>query len=98
MVDRLSIHAGETQVQTHVRGMPCTAVAIHVHIHPADPKTDASDWDYYGYDEVEFALYDRKGYRARWLEKLMTDDEAGLIRQELIEAWRRESAEFWSIA
>jgi len=90
MVDRLNIHAGETQVQTHVRGMPCTAVAIHVHIHPADPKTDISDWDYHGYDEVEFALYDRKGYRARWLEASMTDIDKNRIEKDLLDAWKSD--------
>lgn len=35
-----------------------------------------SDWDYYGYTEIEYDILDRKGYYAKWLlNKLTPNDE-----------------------
>jgi len=34
---------------------------------------------------VEFEIYDRKGYRAAWLEKKMTADDERRIVKELTE-------------
>ena len=41
--------------------------------------------DYYGYSEVEFTVYDRKGYRAKWLENKMTGDDIERIETEILE-------------
>lgn len=46
---------------------------------------DSSD-DYYGWSSVEFTVYDRKGYKAEWLERKMTDDERESIEQMIIES------------
>lgn len=45
-----------------------------------------SDWDYYGYSTIEFTVYDRKGYKAEWLERKMTDAEREDIEQMIIES------------
>jgi hypothetical protein len=42
--------------------------------------------DYYGYHEVEFDVYDRRGYRAAWLERKMTDEDRARIETEILEA------------
>ena len=46
----------------------------------------ASDVDYYGYSEVEFSVYDRKGYAAAWLEKKMTDKDRQEIETLILES------------
>ena len=43
-----------------------------------------SDWDYYGYTEVEMDLLDRKGYPAAWLEKKLTDSDREELKNEAI--------------
>ncbi len=56
------------------------------HYQKPDYNTWASDWDYYGgWFDVEFELYDRKGYRAKWLERKMTSADEDRIIQELVE-------------
>ena len=46
---------------------------------------DSSD-DYYGWSDVSFTVYDRKGYKAEWLERKMTDNEREDIEQMIIES------------
>ena len=56
------------------------------HYQKPDYNTWASDWDYYGgWFDVEFELYDRKGHRAKWLERKMTSADEDRIIQELVE-------------
>lgn len=56
------------------------------HYQKPDYNTWASDWDYYGgWFDVEFELYDRKGYRAKWLERKMASADEDRIIQELVE-------------
>lgn len=40
--------------------------------------------------EVEFDLYDRKGYRARWLEEKATAEDYSRITDEFLEAAEKE--------
>jgi len=50
---------------------------------------ERSTWDYPGYSEFEFELYDRKGYRAKWLERKIennSDEQAGLFEAALDDA------------
>ena len=41
--------------------------------------------------ELEFELYDRKGYPAAWLERKLTADDVECITYDIFEAWRREA-------
>lgn len=45
-----------------------------------------SDWDYYGFSTIEFTVYDRKGYKAEWLERKMTDSERETIEEMILES------------
>lgn len=45
----------------------------------------ASDWDYYGYSDIEFNVLDRKGYKAAWLERKMTAKDKSRIECEILE-------------
>ena len=64
-------------IETRIQGIPCQVQATHVFVQPAlGPRCD-SDWDASGYAEVEFQIYDRKGYKADWLQAKMSEkDEA----------------------
>lgn len=76
-------------IETRIQGIPCQAVMTGGYYQKPDYSTWASDVDYYGgWFDVEFEIYDRKGYRARWLEKKMTAADEDRIVDELIEQER----------
>ena len=60
------------RISVTVAGIP--ALVDVLHYHSKEPfkghsmHCDSSD-DWYGYSELDYVLLDRKGYRARWLEK-----------------------------
>lgn len=79
-------------LESHVQGIPCQIdVTEFTHVAPwkGDARNCPSDWDYYGYTEIEFRVYDRKGYLAEWLEKKMTSDDVERIESEIKEAQRQ---------
>ena len=51
------------------------------------PHTCPSSDDYYGYTEIEYDVLDRKGYRAKWLERKITDKDAERIREDIMNAY-----------
>lgn len=70
-----------------ISGMPCLIEVDTCRVVKGSFSYNAaSDMDYLGYSEVEFTVYDRKGYRAVWLEKKMTDDEKSEIEQMIIDS------------
>ena len=46
--------------------------------------------DYYGYEEIEFSVLDRKGYPAAWLERKLGPRERERITDEISQAMREE--------
>jgi len=65
-------------VETSVSGIPCLAKVtsfLRVPAWKGSAHNCPSDLDYYGYTEIEFELYDRKGYRAGWLESKLDLDQ-----------------------
>jgi hypothetical protein len=72
-------------IATRIQGIPCQVQATHVFVQkPLGPNCD-SDWDASGYSEVEFAVFDTKGYPAAWLEKKMTDADTARIETLILE-------------
>ena len=71
--------------ETTVAGIPCGVVVSHYEKVEGDKGTWASDVDYYGYTECDWFLVDRKGYRANWLEKKLTDKEFRSIDRQVVE-------------
>jgi hypothetical protein len=82
MSTRLNPHADTVSVR--VQGIPCQALVTRCFTQPALGPSADSDWDCYGYSEVEFDLYDLKGYRALWLERKMTDKDVQAIEEEIL--------------
>ena len=73
-------------IDTRISGIPCKAEMVGGYYQKPDYGTWASDVDYYGgWFDVEFEIYDRRGYRAKWLENKMTAKDEERIVNELIE-------------
>lgn len=52
-----------------------------------------SDWDYYGYEEIEWDLLDQRGRKAPWLERKLTAKDLDNIQGQIsayMEKSRRE--------
>lgn len=69
-----------------IAGIPCQIEVKHCLDVPGNPSCWDSADDYYGYSEVEWEVYDRKGYRAVWLERKLTDEICAEIDAQAFEA------------
>ena len=87
------------KVVMRIAGVPCLiGVTGYLYQPPCKghPSTCASDWDYYGYEEIEWEILDRRGRPAPWLERKLSKGERGEITSHLLElaaAARRQWAE-----
>jgi len=71
-------------ISTHVAGIPCIArVTAWEHQAPLGIHCD-SDWDAYGYDDIEFQILDRNGYEAPWLSAKLTAKDHDRICGEFL--------------
>lgn len=73
------------QIESTVSGIPCLIDVITFNYYAGCASAD-SDWDYYGDTEIEFAVLDRRGRPAPWLERKLTNEETSRIEEEIIEA------------
>lgn len=66
-------------MEVRVCGIPCQVEVLNArYIRPQsrNPYNCESDMDYYGYwSKIEYEVYDRRGYRAKWLENKMTPQD-----------------------
>jgi hypothetical protein len=69
--------------QTQVAGIPCQIDVTTCTVVKGNSRAD-NDWDYYGYTEFEFDVYDRKGYPAKWLERKLTPADRSRIEKEYL--------------
>jgi hypothetical protein len=70
---------------SQIAGIPCLIQIDRCFVQkPMGLRAD-SDWDCYGYKEVEFTVLDRKGYPAKWLERKLTDDDTDRIETQILE-------------
>jgi len=58
---------------------PCQILVTKVTVQPPLGPNCDSDWDCFGWYEVEFEVLDRKGYVAGWLAAKLTDQERETI-------------------
>ena len=80
-------------VETSVAGIPCLADPTHVQIVKPNCRAD-NPYDFHGYSEVEFDLYDRRGYRAFWLEKKMTKDDIERVEIAILKDIKERKNDF----
>lgn len=82
---------------TRVHNIPC-GVVIDSYLsvpHWRGPIEQCpSDLDYYGYNEIEYHIIDRRGYPAPWLERLMTADDKARIYDEICKDRQSIAADF----
>jgi hypothetical protein len=73
------------QIETRIAGIPCL-VQANVYVQDGSySRNAASDWDYYGWVDVEdLVVLDRRGRPAPWLERKLTDKDIERIEGELI--------------
>ena len=87
------------KVVMRIAGVPCLiGVTGYLYQPPCKghPSTCASDWDYYGYEEFEWEILDRRGKPAPWLDRKLTQADRAEITRALLEraaAARRQWAE-----
>ena len=75
-------------ILVRVQGIPCLAYVTGRYIvkpWKGSVHTCPSSDDWYGCDEIEFDIYDSKGYRAMWLEKKMTPIDVENIEEAIRE-------------
>jgi len=74
------------EIETRVAGIPCiVGVTYFESVRGSYSYHAASDMDYYGYTECEFEVLDRRGRKAPWLERKLTDKIINEIEQEIAE-------------
>ena len=74
------------EIETRVAGIPCIiGVTEYECVKGSYSYHAASDWDYYGYTECDFEVLDRRGRKAAWLERKLTDKITREIEQEIAE-------------
>ena len=72
------------EIETRVAGIPCiVGVTSFVRVRGSSNRNAASDLDYHGYTECEFAVCDRRGRPAPWLERKLTESESNRIESEI---------------
>lgn len=74
------------EIKSRVAGIPCIIGVTHFESVKGSFDYHAdSDWDYHGYTECEFEVLDRRGRKAAWLERKLTDDMTQKIESEIAE-------------
>lgn len=78
----------ELVFDTRIAGIPCQIGVTYFHYQPpwrGSAQTCDSDWDYYGYTELEYDVLDRRGRPAAWLEKKIDDEIRTEIQLEALQ-------------
>lgn len=70
---------------SHIAGIPCQIEVTHFVVQPPLGPNCDSDWDCYGYTEIEFEVLDRRGRSAPWLARKMTPQDVERIEAEITE-------------
>ena len=72
------------EIESRVAGIPCIiGVTYFESVRGSYDYHAASDWDYHGYTECAFDVLDRRGRKAAWLERKMSDDDTREIEREI---------------
>lgn len=72
-----------TLMDTSIAGIPCQVQVDYFFVQqPMGPSAD-SDWDCYGYTEIEFTVCDRRGRPAPWLNKKVTPEIKAELETEI---------------
>lgn len=72
--------------ESHIQGIPCLIEVYEYVVTPSwggSPRNCPSADDYYGYEEINYGVLDRKGYDATWLEKKIKIEDDERITEEI---------------
>jgi hypothetical protein len=75
-------------VEIRAAGIPALAGVTHYSYQApfrGSPNRCASDWDYYGFEEIEWDLLDRKGRPAPWLARKLSPQDREEITRHLLD-------------
>ena len=71
-------------IESRVAGVPCLIGLLSYECSPGtESRTADSDWDYHGWTDIDFDVLDRKGRKAPWLERKLTDRDLDRIYQDV---------------
>ena len=80
---------------TTVCGIPCGIILTHYWYMKGNFSPRAVDpGEYYGEEEIEFDVLDRKGYTANWLAQKMSEQDVIDIEEEIREHRACEREEY----
>lgn len=77
----------EAEIDTRVAGIPCLIGVVEFSYSEPDRSAD-NPYDYYGGAEMAWEVLDRRGRKAPWLERKLTDADRERIEQEIMEYCR----------
>jgi len=72
-------------IESRVAGIPCLIQIDRCFVQKPMGQRADSDWDCYGYTDINFTVLDRRGRPAPWLEKKLTDDDTDRIENQILE-------------
>ena len=83
---RLTQQQRSAAILVHVKGIPALAhVTAFERTPPMPARVAPSDMDAIGYIDMEYDLYDLKGYPARWLERKLDRDAVERVEETIID-------------
>ena len=83
---RLTPQQRNAAILVHVKGIPALAhVTAFERTPPMPARIAPSDMDAIGYVDVEYELYDLKGYPAAWLERKLDRDAVERVEETIID-------------
>jgi len=72
------------EIESRVAGIPCLIGITHYEsVAGSYSYNAASDMDYYGYNDAEWEVLDRRGRKAAWLERKLTARDHDRINAEI---------------
>ena len=75
------------EFESRVCGIPCVIGVVSYY--KGSPAVYSGPWAGPEEDpEADWIIFDRRGYRAEWLEKKLTDEETQRINEEAVEFMR----------
>ena len=83
---RLTPRQRKAAILVHVKGIPALAhVTAFERTPPMPARVAPSDMDAIGYVDIEYDLYDLKGYPAAWLERKLDRDAVERVEETIID-------------
>lgn len=80
-----------TLIKCKVEGLWCYIKVLQCKVvkpWPGPKETCPSSDDYYGYEEVDFELYDFEGERLQWLENKIADETINEIKHAVLQEFK----------